>query len=103
MSREPWALWVERALEPDQRQAIVDRFTERNRSWRGAAAADILDALAESDSDLAIIEPFFERHPELVAPGAGEALRALIWSGQDVTPDALLELLKRTVAIQEQA
>lgn len=84
---------VTAALTDEQRQAVVDRFTRMNPHWRGAGAADILDALDQSDSDLAATEPFFDAHPDLIVDGAGIAARALIWSGQELTEAGVRSLL----------
>lgn len=84
---------VTAALTDAQRQAIVDRFTTMNPGWRGATAADILDTLSDVDSDLAVTEPFFGAHPDLIVDGAGVAARALIWSGQVLDAANLIALL----------
>jgi hypothetical protein len=84
---------VTRALTEAQRDAIVERFTALNPHYRGAECADILDELAESDSDLGQTEPFFDDHPDLLVDGAGVAARALIWAGQSLSEGALARLL----------
>jgi hypothetical protein len=86
---------VTRALSPAQQVTIVRRFTTLNPNWRGAEVADILDDLDNIDSDLGVIEPFFEAHPEIIGPGAGIAARALIWSTMPLTVQAITELLTR--------
>jgi hypothetical protein len=84
-------------LTDAQRAAIVTRFTALNPHWTGAHADDILDALADSDSDLAAVEPFWEAHPELSGPRsvayAPYATRALIWSGTPLTIEAVRALI----------
>jgi hypothetical protein len=81
-------------LAPEQRQAITDRFTATNPHWDGAMAGDILEALYDQDANLAEREPFAEANPELAGkPGAGYAVLALIWSGQEVTPEGVAALI----------
>lgn len=99
---------VTAALTDDQRAAIVARFTAVNPHWTGANADDILDALDQSDSNLEIVEPFWEAYPDL--PGGNElgvAARALIWSRPDdsaaadaLTPEAVLDLANRAAAMR---
>jgi len=86
-------LAVVAALTQRQRDEIVERFTRPNPAWRGAEAADILDLLADSDSDLGQIEPFFEANPGLAVPGAEVASRALIWSGMHLSAGNMASLL----------
>ena len=82
------------ALTEAQRAEIIRRFTGLNGHYRGAEAADILEMLYDSDSDLGETEPFFAAHPDLLfEPGAGVAARALIWSGQLLTEGNLRALL----------
>ena len=72
---------------------IVARFLHANPHWRGADAADILEALADHDSDLDRLEPFYDEYPEMIElPGARYATRALIWGGYALTPDAVRHL-----------
>ena len=85
---------VGRALTAEQREEIVTRFTGLNPHWRGADVEDILDALADGDSDLAQTEPFYEEHPEVAEiAGSPYACRALIWSGQGLTEENMRSLL----------
>jgi hypothetical protein len=88
-------------LTGEQRQAIVARFTGPNPHWDGADAADILDALADSDSDLDKLEPFYAVHEDLVDFAADPyldavsfATRALIWSGQRLQPAVIRALCR---------
>jgi hypothetical protein len=77
------------ALTEEQRAEIVARFVRANGHWDGAEAADILDALTNHDSDLDVLEPFFEKHGDKFgADGVAEAARALIWSGPQSLPRA---------------
>jgi hypothetical protein len=87
------ALTIASRLTPAERAEIVRRFTLANPHWRGAEAADILEALYDSDSNLDRTEPFFEAHPDLIIDGAGIAARALIWCGREVTADGMRALL----------
>jgi hypothetical protein len=80
-------------LTENQQGAIVTNFTRVNPQWDGAQAADIIDELANTDSDLDRTEPFFADHPHLLVDGAGYAARALIWAGDDLTEEAMTELL----------
>lgn len=87
-------LAVTARLTDEQRTAIVDRFTELNPSWRGAAAADVLDSLDQADSNLGELEPFYERHPELIGnPEAGFALYAVLWATGRLEDEAAVRLL----------
>lgn len=85
---------VTAALTDRQRDTIVERFTTLNRHWRGAQCADILDVLADSDSDLDQTEPFFEANPDVAdLDGAGVAARALIWAGEPLSAEAVRRVL----------
>ena len=88
-------LAVTRALGAEKQDEIVRRFTHLNRHWVGAEPADIIEALVSNDSDLDVLEPFFEANADEFGDveGAPEAARALIWSGQAVTPESMRDLL----------
>lgn len=87
------ALEVCNRLDASDREEIVKRFTTINRHWRGAQAADIIDTLEDHDSNLPEVEAAWDSFPEMRKPGFGFAVRALLWSGKDVTEDNLRPLL----------
>jgi hypothetical protein len=58
-------LAVERTMTEAEREKFLGRMTERNLHLRGAAVADILDMLYESDSYLGVVEPFYEANEAL--------------------------------------
>jgi hypothetical protein len=103
VSEPNWPLRVTDALAPVQREAILHRFLGLNPRWRGVTPADVLDTLNDGDSDLGVLEPFFEAHPELVKPGAGIAARAILWSGQELMPATLSELLSKAAPRQPES
>lgn len=81
-------------LTDSQRAQIIAKVTAINPHWRGATCEDILDTLANHDSNIETIEPFVEAHPEI---GSGDAvtvaLLALIWSDKRVTADNVVSLI----------
>jgi hypothetical protein len=71
------------ALTTEQQARICDRFTKQNPGWVGADAGDILETLSDYDSDLEVLEPFYDANPDITAhPAAEHAARALLW-GRD--------------------
>lgn len=84
---------VSARLTEDQRALVRERFFEVNPRWRGTQAEDILDALDNEDGNLAEVEEAWRQHPALRGPDFGTAVRALVWSGQDVTDANLRRLL----------
>lgn len=84
------------ALTPAQSAALLGRFTEINPHYCGAHAADVLDDLDQADSDLVLLEPFFQDNPGLPA-GCGLAARALLWSGTPLTAAGVIDLIARAV------
>ncbi len=48
-------------LSIEETATALDRFTRENIHWKGAEIADVLDALADSDSYLDVVEPMHER------------------------------------------
>lgn len=90
---------VTAALTERQRDRIAERFTLLNPHYQGAGVADILGDLADADSDLDRTEPFFEAHRDLIVDGADYAARALIWSGDELTVEAMRDLLTRALLL----
>ena len=86
---------VAAALTDEQRKYLIARWNETNPHLAGAQAADILELLTSGDSDLEIVEPFLEEYPDVTDPRVPCILRALIWSGTDVTIENVRELLSR--------
>lgn len=84
-------------LNQEQRETIIARFCNLNPSHRGAAVEDIIDILDNSDSNLDAVEEAWERFPRLQDPGFGSAIRALVWSGTDVSADNIELLLTHTL------
>lgn len=80
-------------MTPLEREAIIERFTRLNPSWRGAHAADIIDTLDNADSDLDAVERAWDEMPGLRVPGFGFAARALLWSEKPLTEDNMRALL----------
>lgn len=96
MGNVDYALAVTGALTGQQWEEILERYLARNPAWQ-AGAAEVIDVLTSTNSDADQLKPFFEANPDL-GEGAGEAARALIWSGQELTRDAVLALLGRAQA-----
>ncbi len=86
---------VAAALTDEQRKYLIARWNETNPHLAGAQAADILELLTSGDSDLEIVEPFLEKYPEMTDPRVPCILRALIWSGTDITIENVRELLSK--------
>lgn len=77
--RDP-ALIVADVLDLAQRSRILHRWGTANPHMRGADVADILDMLADADSNLDVTEPFWAANPGLPDhPADAVAARALIW------------------------
>lgn len=88
-----WYTVVADAMPAEQQRTFMERFFIANPHWRGAQAADILEALDERDSNLDQVEPFFERFPEIaVLEGATVVARAVIGGGHDLTPETFAAL-----------
>ena len=102
MSRANPVLDVADALDPGQREMVLRRWVTANPRQAGARVADVLYLLADADSDLDMIETFYDTHPGLPDhPAAAYALRALIWGRPDgdcrccaLTRDGLAGLLR---------
>lgn len=96
-----WAVFrnIDRALTPEERSAIVDRFAAANPHMRGAHFDDILEMLVDSDAYVAKTDPFFDTHQgELPAAPGGTwlyAAYAILAAGRDLTPETLTDLLTR--------
>ena len=80
-------------LAPEQRDAIIAKFCDLNPHWRGAHAADIIDTLDDTDSNLDAVEKAWENFPQFHKPGFGCAVRALVWSNSPVDEINLRQLL----------
>lgn len=103
VSRDP-AIVVAEALEPGQRERILARWNTANPHQRGAEVPDILDMLAQADSDLDVIEPFIELNPGIVHDAVCTcAILAIIWSRPGdapraaVTIEAYQALVRKTI------
>lgn len=84
---------VTKRLTQQQAARVVEKFTGVNPGWVGAGCADILDALDDGDSNLDQVEPACEQYSDLVVPGFGFAVLALIWSETEITRENIEFLL----------
>lgn len=91
-----------RNLGPTGQAAIVHRAAAQGASAAVQTAGDILTALDEGNSDLAQIDAFFGTNPTPIdrVPGVRTAVRALIWSGRELTALNVCRLLDIQVRVR---
>lgn len=102
MTGSSWATRVAAALTDGARDRLVKRFVDANPGWNGAGPVDVIDVLAETDSDLDLLEPFCAGQAGALTahPAVRHAARAVLWArpfafdrDMGLTYEGLLRLL----------
>lgn len=100
-------LAVQAALTDAACQRITDAFVAVNPAYAGVRVADVIDMLHDSDSYIALTDPYWDQHGEQLSRQLGDrwqvtgpaAVAAVLLSGlQDVCWPSLLEAASVTAA-----
>ena len=82
-------------MRPKEREMFLDRFVEVHPYFRGANVSDILSILDEHDSDLGVVEPMIQEHPEFDAMLVANATRVVFHVYGEVSWPHVLDLIER--------